>query len=627
MKLTGVALIFLLSACAVHAEEGQFQRRWSYVSETSAVLYWQTPDMADQRLGLVEYGPTAKLGLASSGPDEPRWAHLHFLSGLESGKTVYCRMVLIDSLGRRTESEILELHPARRENAIRVPEEVAGPPYLLDRPGATYILTRDITVNGTAFEIRGADVTLDLDGHTVVFGNDTAEQVYGVRFANTAPAVLCNGRIVQGARSREYSAAVTSRKRPHPLEIFGIQTDVHGKCAYPADFSALSDSKIHHNHFYSRTTELESRHYPGNALLLAYISAESQFIHIHDNLFTEGCHRGLHLRDGGRGRIEADHNDIRHHQQYVNGYALIPCQGADIHHNLITSTGRSIHLNAGGVKVHDNRIDTRGHVHLDDLPAGSRPFQLNKIELHGIKFEGRNARDCQVYNNFVRITQFPPADSGGYGDPVNKRRNGVYVRSSADSLAGGRLFDSRARWEKDRWKGYRVRYSESSPPVLITGNDSTSLSAEFKGRPGGWYSIYMPWEFVPPTPLNLGGNNPEAMNDIHGNTFIAVTHYRDLRHGGYGDTGNWASCIMFVSMNRGAAPEGKYNSRVYGNVFMGNDLFLNSYEPVNMTVKIENNTFRLLNQPFTTGRPDGRLRNLGPELEKAVLDSGNKFEK
>jgi len=53
MKLTGVALIFLLSACAVHAEEGQFQRRWSYVSETSAVLYWQTPDMADQRLWLV----------------------------------------------------------------------------------------------------------------------------------------------------------------------------------------------------------------------------------------------------------------------------------------------------------------------------------------------------------------------------------------------------------------------------------------------------------------------------------------------------------------------------------------------------------------------------------------------
>ena len=69
----------------------------------------------------------------------------------------------------------------------------------------------------------------------------------------------------QGARSKEYSAAVESRWRAAPTEVFGISTDVHLKCAYPMKFlGAAADAHIHHNNLYSRVTELESRHYPGN---------------------------------------------------------------------------------------------------------------------------------------------------------------------------------------------------------------------------------------------------------------------------------------------------------------------------------------------------------------------------
>jgi hypothetical protein len=47
-----------------------------------------------------------------------------------------------------------------------------GPgPYLLDRPGATYVLETDVATSGTAFVIAAGDVTLDLNGHTITYNN------------------------------------------------------------------------------------------------------------------------------------------------------------------------------------------------------------------------------------------------------------------------------------------------------------------------------------------------------------------------------------------------------------------------------------------------------------------------
>ena len=47
-----------------------------------------------------------------------------------------------------------------------------GPaPYLLTSSNETYVLDTDVTVNGTAFVVGGANITLDLNGHTVTYGN------------------------------------------------------------------------------------------------------------------------------------------------------------------------------------------------------------------------------------------------------------------------------------------------------------------------------------------------------------------------------------------------------------------------------------------------------------------------
>jgi hypothetical protein len=594
-----------------------FQRQWIYASETSAVIYWQLADIREQALSYIEYGETEALGRRTELTKKPRWSQFHRLKALRTDATYHYRMVVVDpATQQETRSEILTFATQSKADALRIPEQVQGPPFVLDKADTTYILTQDLTAEGTAFIITGANVTLDLDGHTVSFGNNTDEQVRGVWAKNKGGAVICNGHIVQGARSKEYSAAVESRWRTFPTEIFGISTHVHLKCAYPVKFlGAAADAHIHHNHLYSQVTEIESRHYPGNDLLRLDIKGGN--IHVHDNILTEGCHVGIRLSGQGSD-VEVDHNDIQHHQQYVNGYAIAAsCAGSGIHHNRVTSCGRGVHLTGEAIRFHDNYMDIYGHQQLSDMPQGSRPFRHQQVELHGIKFEGRKARNCDVYGNFVKIVQRLPHDSDGKGTPEDKITSGVYVRSEATGIASDKLIDDSQNWEVDRWKGYFVKYAPHLPPAQITGNDATTLIAEFQNASPQEYTIYMKWEYVPATPLNIACYDPNAMNEVHDNVFVALTEYTETRHGGYGDSGQWASAIHFVGMDKGEAQQRMYSILIHDNRFISNDLFASSGGPVNMTVRIEENVFTLSDElPPTEKRED--FRRLGALLEAQI---------
>jgi hypothetical protein len=46
-------------------------------------------------------------------------------------------------------------------------------PYLLDQAGTTYTLATNVDVSGTAFVVAAPNVTLDLGGHTVTYGDST----------------------------------------------------------------------------------------------------------------------------------------------------------------------------------------------------------------------------------------------------------------------------------------------------------------------------------------------------------------------------------------------------------------------------------------------------------------------
>ncbi len=622
-----VLLILNVIVTPAYCNSNLFQRRWHHVSETSAVIYWQLNDISKAATSYVEYGTTEIPDQRTAETVKPRWAHLHRLTGLEPGRNYYYRMVVVDPLdGEKKESELVQITTARKENAIYIPNESSGKsPYILDKENAHYVLKKDIVTDGTAIIIQGSGITFDLDGKTIVFGNNTSEQVFGVQITNGNNCKVVNGLIIQGKRSADYSNAVRSfRSDNNGLEICGISTDVHLKNAQPMAFRHAG-LKIHHNDIYSRVTELDSRHYPGNTLLR--IDASGENISIHDNLLTEGCHLGIVVRNQTKllSNVEIAWNDIRHHQQYVNGYAISPGSGAKVHHNRITSTGRGVHITGENTEFFNNYIDIRGHQHLSDLPENTRPFHHRQVELHGVKFEGSRTKNCKIYNNFVRITQHQPVDSDGQGDPVDKMENGVYFRSKASSIEKGKIVDLQQNWEKDRWRFYYVKYDPGMPPVLITGNDETTLYGDFNAVNSAEYTVYMKWIYVPPTPLNVACYDPNGMNEIHGNTFIGITTYKNTRHGGYGDSGQWATSVMFVGMDKGAAQKGNYSAWIHDNNFLSNDLFLNSYTSINMDIKMENNTFTLLNEPFSINR-ESRIRDVGADFENMVKANGNIFK-
>ena len=623
-----VTFVMLVGFCTAAWAGAPFTGEWKYVSETSAVIYWRLGDIKEAAHSYVEYGKGQALGKRTPLSKEARWAQFHRITGLETGAPYMYRMVNVDPVTKKeTRSAVKGFTLAPKADVIRIPGELQGPPYVLDKPGATYLLTQDMEADGHAIIIEGAGVTVDLDGHTVTFGNNLpGKQAFGVYIKADGKGTVCNGHIVQGKNCGKYSSCVESRWRPKPAEVFGISTDVHLNCGYPIRFfGAAMDVEIHHNHLYSRNTELESRHYPGNHL--ARIDIKGGNIRVHNNLLTEGCHGAFRLSGEGP-NVEISYNDIRHHQQYVNGYAFSAgCAGMDIHHNKVTSSGRGVHLSAPNLKFHDNHLDTYGHQQLSDLPAKSRPFKHQMVELHGIKFEGRRVKNAKVYNNFMRITQKQPVDSQGEGSPWDKVHNGVFVRSKATAMTEDRLTDDTQNWEKNRWRDYWVKYDRHRPAVLIAGNDRNSLSANFATNTPGEYTIYQKWNYVPATPLNVGCYDPNGMNEVYGNTFVALTTYERTRHGGYGRSGQWASAIYLVGMTHGPADEGKYAITIHDNTFISNDLFAStgSRRGVTSTVRIERNKFILAKDPKPTAT-HAPFRRLGKQLEEKIKAGNNTFE-
>jgi len=494
-----------------------FARVWTHAAETSALVYWQMSDIAESARSYVEYGESAAYGMATPTTAGPRQAHLHRITGLRPDTPYHYRMVLVTDGGeiRSDDGTFMTITFAE---AVRIPAEVPGPPYTLDRDDALYVLTEDVSAAGTTIEVSGANVTLELDGHTVTFGTSSPEQVRGIYVTGSGRAVVRNGHVVQGAAAADYSVAVETRWRAEPIEVFGITTDVSRPNAYPLRlFGAATDAEIHHNHLFSTVTEIESRHYPGNHLLRIDVNGSN--ISVHDNILTEGTHGGLYVgTDSGASgdNIEVAYNDIRHHARYVNGYALSGGApgGAAFHHNRVTSMGRGVHLTRPNTELHDNYLDIRGHMTLDDYPAGSRPWVERRVELHGIKLEGTEVTGARVYNNYMRIVQYLPDADWDYvpATPLNV--------ASYDPNAGNEVFDNTFIALTEYADTHHAPYGEPAQwASSIYFVDMTAGPAA-----SGGYSVYIHGNRFYSNDLFVSaGTVPDMTIRIEDNTFTLAT--------------------------------------------------------------------------------------------------------
>ena len=74
-----------------------------------------------------------------------------------------------------------------------------GPaPYVLNQAGATYQLQTDVTTNGTAFVVLNKNITLDLNGHTVTYGNSAPVTVTNGGFETGSGTSVPGWNITQG---------------------------------------------------------------------------------------------------------------------------------------------------------------------------------------------------------------------------------------------------------------------------------------------------------------------------------------------------------------------------------------------------------------------------------------------
>ena len=176
--LTARSLTFALDLDVARSEKlpvGRVAEEWVYASETSAIVYWQTENRARS---YVEYGDTVecKERTPTSGVSAitklPYWTQFHRITGLSPGKRYYYRMVCIGTDGKVVRGEAKTLETKRYSDAIRAPDDLAGPPYVLDRANATYLMTKDIRFPSGGFEVKAEGITLDMDGHKLDYNEE-----------------------------------------------------------------------------------------------------------------------------------------------------------------------------------------------------------------------------------------------------------------------------------------------------------------------------------------------------------------------------------------------------------------------------------------------------------------------
>ena len=316
---------------------GAISEEWVYESETSAVLYWQTENRARS---CVEYGltPDCPLKIAEAEPSavsgQPYWTHFHRLTGLQSDAEYHYRLACVGADGSRSVSPTLTLHTKRYAQAVRVPDDLSGPPYVLDRANTTYVVTRDLTFPLGGLLVKADGVSLDLDGHTLVYNDEPAQRSaewdkrayeghdFGVRVEGRVQVVIVNGSIRQGRGNTPGTAVGIGCNPIYSQAARNVIAAVD--CVWSgADVSGLflhesSGDHVHHCVLDDRGEGVSDRHM---AIRSVGGNAWGNYDH---NLIKATRQQGL------ANAVRATHNEIYLRSCCTNSFAITPTPDAKL---------------------------------------------------------------------------------------------------------------------------------------------------------------------------------------------------------------------------------------------------------------------------------------------------------
>ena len=387
---------------------------WEYVSEASVAVGFTTNLPA---VSHIEYGENASYGNSTSPSDRRYYQHLHHLTGLTPGETYHYRAVLEDEHGNIVRGPNRTATPELVPGAIRIPDDLAGPPYTLDTPHAYYLVTSDLVAPWTAFEVTADSLILDLGGHTVTYNPDTliiepmdwwsyvGVAGFGIRSMKNDAIEVYNGTIVQGAGQNGAHPDASAGFNPvffregADTEVAGVAFDYGGSqmcglyLSYPGPRNV-----IHHNIFVDRGLEVPNRHGLGS-MSVALVGAVAN-VEVHNNLIKRTRQNALN------GRLIHD-NEIYVDSHATNSSGIVSLSdNREGFGNKIFGTGYHVY----GIGWGRNNWWHQNFIHLVGQGPDFRYDEYgNQESLNGIRLtqyggSTYDLSDSIVENNLVVIT-------------------------------------------------------------------------------------------------------------------------------------------------------------------------------------------------------------------------------
>ena len=375
---------------------------WTHGSETSAAVGFETNLPAK---AYVEYGETAAYGTRTQPQERHFYVHLRYLTGLKRNTLYHYRFVATDERGNRLTSQDMTLQTKTPANVVRIPEDMEGPPYNLDRKDATYLVTRDLTIEGLAFDVKVNNVTLDLGGHTVVYDNKHWGPVkpaksfwdwihkgkYGLRLMKGSGLRVLNGTLKQGTGNDACQRGSIGYnpmylKGGSKMEIAGVTIDYSGPQVIGIyNHWGGSDSAFHHNVFIDRGTKITNRHGAGSR---AMIISRQKNVKVHHNLVKR-------TRQGGLGGNEVYHNEVCMDSWGTNSFGVAAAGGGKAWGNRIVGGGYHICAFGWGSQItgHHNFVHLKAH-----------PFKEKRWPEYG-QYASVNAQRLTQYGGSKRVME------------------------------------------------------------------------------------------------------------------------------------------------------------------------------------------------------------------------------
>lgn len=398
-------------------------------------------------------------------------------------------------------------------------------PGVLDQADTEYRLMNDVAADGTAFLIKNHNITLNLNGHTVVYGkNPEGDENYGVHIGlwNFKDVAVLNGNIVQ---AEPYAPGGRGKRWETPYGTGSCA--IWGRAVWGGEFAGLyiryggddasginlwgHSHHIHHNTIEDVGVVVSDRH-KGLAAIegSAYPSR-----HVHNNLILRARHNGIRGGKGGR-----------------------------VHHNVVHID--SVETNSTGIasggEVFNNKV-----VGVGTHPIGfyiASDLVAEPMALHGNYVEVQNTRASREYGSAGAV-----GIRYQTGGEVEARDNTIILRADADYQGSG--FNS---WGRAIWA------SITSPDgkALFENNLVVALARDGKGKAAG---------------LAVVASNVSPNLVFRGNTVVS-TWADVLLADSYGHAGGFARFEDNTFMRAVHAPEfvtirSQYSGRPSTGVFVG----------------------------------------------------------